>query len=449
MQAFILIVFTVFFVVNAVVPGSMTRILPDLFAAVAILIILAGIFKQRSVVFPPKYVLFFVCFGLFIIIGWIINQESSGAMVIGIRYYFKGFLFFLLPFAYRYSDEQTTQQLKLLLALGLLQLPVALLQRFVLYFGLSGDLITGTLGPTTSGLLSTVLTFQLAILTAFFAKGWIRPIPYFVILLALFLPTTLNETKAMLAYLPVALILPFVFSGYLVEHKMKLLGALAGLGVIFGIFAFFYQYTTVETSIKVKTEREDSGIVGFLDPQKIYAYLAPQQNELSGKKYIGRVDKIIEPLERLSEDPVKLLVGYGLGNAIKTPIEMLAGDYADETDDYLGAGVYPRILWETGLLGLAFTFILLWMIYRDADHLSREDGFIGIFATGGKVTVILVLMAMFYTDIITREVSFFMVAYYFGYFASERARRDLEQRMRSSARRESQNVNYPSRHAEI
>ena len=139
---------------------------PELLSVLTILII-SGRFMLGGVKYvPPKCFFFLALFLLSIMIGVVINLVPAGPLIAGFRAYLKFIPFFILPFVYRFSNEQINGQLKLLLCLLILQAPIALYQRLVLSKGLlTGDLVKGTLGG--SGQLTVVLSCAIAVLMSF------------------------------------------------------------------------------------------------------------------------------------------------------------------------------------------------------------------------------------------------------------------------------------------
>ena len=94
------------------------------------------------------------------------------------RYYFRehkrtfilGLPFFFLPAVYKFSDRDIAKQFKFLLICTIIQLPVAVYQRFIESKGLlSGDAVRGTLNNSST--LSVFLVCAIALLLAFLYTG--------------------------------------------------------------------------------------------------------------------------------------------------------------------------------------------------------------------------------------------------------------------------------------
>ena len=105
----------------------------------------------RFVLIPLRYWLLFLGFPDVAISAAVVNGVSPDVTIGGIRFYFRYIPLFLLPFAFDYSDKDLRRLFILLVALALVQIPVAFKQRFIEYAKVvSGDVITGTLSLSTS-----------------------------------------------------------------------------------------------------------------------------------------------------------------------------------------------------------------------------------------------------------------------------------------------------------
>jgi len=424
MQIFVLASFAIVSLISVFGGSTIITLIPDLVGAAALVAVGVGLLKQRSVSIDPKYILYFSVLAMLVVVGWAINQVPSGAMASGVRFYAKGFFFFLIPIVYKFSDKEIRQQLLLLLVIGLIQLPVAVIQRFVLYLGgVTGDVVTGTLGRGSAGLLATLLCLQIAMLTAFYVKGRMRPALYFSLMFVLFVTTTIGENKAVVVFFPLALILPYVFSGAWKKQKAQVISISAGLVVALVVFAVMYNFTNVSM---VKHIEEGTGkgksISEFVDSKTLLNYLAPKYMGTTREKP-GRLDKIVFSLDAIAEDPVTFFVGFGVGSIANSPLgESFSGEHATEGEQYAKSVVVAAILLETGIIGLTMAIVLLWMVYRDASYLSRSANLVGAVALGWRVCIVLIGLAMLYVGLIGRESSYFLIAYFMGFVVAEHAR---------------------------
>ena len=155
-------------------------------------------------------------------------------MITGIRNYFKYLPFFLLPFAYHFTAQSHLKwQLKWLVPLIAVQVPLAVFQRLVLY-PKQYDLVSGTVG--ISSLLTILMVCTIALLVSLYVKKELSLKAMLMACAYLSIPTMLNETKSSLVFLPLAFLLPFFLS----SGNEKKLGQLLAIGAtVVGVMAAF------------------------------------------------------------------------------------------------------------------------------------------------------------------------------------------------------------------
>jgi len=132
----------------------------------------------------------------------------------GLRLYARVMPFFLVPLVFRFSERQLRTQLGTLLIIALAQVPLAIEQRVQTTrasagFNISGDYTYGTM--MVSSIMSIFLICVICVVTAYFLKGRLSKWQFLLLVLLLFLPTTINETKGTLLLLPLGLGTVFLF----------------------------------------------------------------------------------------------------------------------------------------------------------------------------------------------------------------------------------------------
>jgi len=402
--------------------GRYVTWLPEIISMMAILIISARFILVGGKDTPQKVVFFLGLFFLNIIIGAILNQVPAGPLVAGIRNYLKYLPFFVLPFFYRFSSEQINGQLKLLLFLFLIQCPVALYQRFVITAGaniITGDWVRGTL--TESGLLTVALTCAIAVLMTFYLAKRIS-LKYFILLFTfLFIPMTINETKAAFVLLPFALFLPMHFSA--AGIKLKQLIPMLGFITVAGIaFIFIYDYLI--------TPRWGYGIIDFLTTEgrtENYLYKGTTKGHIGS---MGKMDSYIVAFQTLSDDILNLLFGLGIGNISESFVPGLSGEYAEKYKFF-----YPHTtelsltLWELGMFGVMLYFALFFLVYKDSRRLSKQDGLIGILSNAMSTVTVLMFISEFYITVFQENVTGCLYWYFSGLIISEHFRYRKQKRL--------------------
>ena len=383
--------------------------LPELLSILIILIISIRITLGYGKDIPPICIFFLILFFLNITIGAIINQVPAGPLIAGSRSYLKLIPFFILPFVYRFSSQQITGQLKLLLFLCLIQVPVTLYQRLVLSRGIaSGDAVSGTL--TGSGLLTILLTCAIAILMAFYLAKRIEFRSFIFIFFLLFLPMAMNETKVSVILLPLAIVLPILLSSHGINLKQLIplifLGSVAGIG-----FIFIYDHFQASSR---------SGILDFVMEGEGQGY------EFSGAEIgthhgnVGRADALVLAFKILSKNILNLLFGLGIGNVKDSFLPSLSGVYAEKFSSFnVSKSSLSLILWELGILGALLHYALFFMVFIISRRLSKHDSLVGALSHGWSVVAIIIMIATPYASIFNENVTGYLFWYFSGYIISE------------------------------
>src|SRR5882724_4040027 len=250
MNAFMLISVVVlmttdFLVLLHVLPGFL-KFLPESISGVALLLVIALGVRDRFRYLAPGYWFMFGTMIALIICGVIANNVGAGPLLTGMRGYIRALPFFFLPIVYAFTDRQIKTQLKFVLALALLQVPITILQRYTsLAAGNStGDRTSGTL--VSSGYLSIFLICCACVLTAYYLRKRIGLSLFLPLFLLLLFPTMINETKVTIIVLPVGLLGTFIFGS---ERGQRLKNGLIATGVLIvfsAIFVPIYDYLVVQ-----------------------------------------------------------------------------------------------------------------------------------------------------------------------------------------------------------
>jgi len=208
--ASIVAVFSIeYFVSNDWLPQIITYFPEVLGVVAAVMVIFAGM-RSRFQYVHPVYWLAFGGLVIIVVCGAVVNRLEPGPIFAGLRIYLRALPFFFLPAVFEIRENQLRVQLLLLLAIGLLQLPIASAQRIatVARRGITGDETFGTL--MNSATLTLFLASAACVLTGFFLKKRIPAKMFFPLIFLLLVPTMLNESKVALVCIPVALITCFV-----------------------------------------------------------------------------------------------------------------------------------------------------------------------------------------------------------------------------------------------
>jgi hypothetical protein len=391
--------------------NSYAILIPELLSGIAMLVVLVRVMGGARIAFDWRYGVCLAGLLFTIVFGYMVQDVPDGAMLAGARSYLKFLPFFLLPAVHRFTPRQLHVQLMLLLAIALAETPLALYQRFV-EFGSAmhtGDPVKGTL--TSSSGLSMFMVITIAGAVVFYLRGRLRLAALIVLAAWLFLPTTINETKATVLLLPVALLVPAM----LMPRKARLLPKLMpilGVGLLAGA-AFVISYNILIQN------REYAGPLGEFftsDDVRYYLYTGAANTD---QPYVGRFDSIEIALEHTSEDPLKLAFGYGAGNVSESFLPQFAGRYSDYFVR-LGVGQtqVTTFLWEIGIAGLLAYLSLFYLVLRDSITLARSSDPSAYLGQLWTIAVIIMTFGLVYKSVFSMNDFGYLFWYFSGVVAS-------------------------------
>lgn len=407
-------------------------LIPEFLSAVAFLVILLRIAVSKTITVSPKYIVLGGLVLLHLLTGLIVNSVAPGTIVAGIRPYLKWLPLFFLPMVYSFSDREIGQQARFVLFLALLECPIAIFQRFIQYKGIaSGDNVTGSLGAGGSGALSIFLLSVIAVLFAYYLKGRIRLIFFIVILCVLFLPTMINETKVTFLLLPIVLIVPYLYASRNALSVPKFAGvATLGLSLMF-LFVLVYDQIVGQWGGQgiqdFMLKRVDSYLYSGIDFSKenllsqsqIGSNMVLPEEVIGTKEGGGRLDKILLPINTLSNQPIKFWLGLGIGNVSTSVINIFSGEYTERLGAISGESLLSFLLWETGIGGVFLLLLFVLFLLVDAHKVSKLNNSAGIFASGWMGVLVIYLIAVPYINFFYFNTLIFLFAYFSGYIVSK------------------------------
>jgi hypothetical protein len=408
---------------------------PELISGIVLALVLFRATATRSVALQRKYGVVFALFCLCVLGGIIVNFVEAAPIFAGLRTYFKYAPFFLLPAVYDYSDKELTAQLKFLLALALIQCPIAVYQRFIEFAGIgSGDSISGTL--LISSALSIFLISAISVLFAFYLRRRINIVSFLLIVIFLFIPTTINETKGTLVLLPLALVLTVLFFPTKSIHLRRQLLTVCALGLVF-VGSFMIVYDHLYTKVG-GVSGEEIGIIDRFAIDALKSYLAGDVqvekdvlNPIADKLGLGpdmpeqrirRLDSMRIVFEVLQEEPVKFIVGLGIGNVAESAIGGFSGAYVHYRALGSQINTVSHMLWEVGLLGFLLLLIFFLLIFKDALQVRNRDDLAGTLASGWLGVVAIMIVSLAYKNLWNFQTILYIFWYLSGYLAANRYR---------------------------
>lgn len=402
-----------------ILPGS-TQLLAELTGALALLYVVAEGVRGRFKFIRPAYWLVLMGLGITIICGVLINGVESGPLFAGLRGYIRAIPWFFLPAIFAFSQQQIRTQLRWLLVISFLQIPISIEQKIQASragFGATGDTTIGTLGD--SGVLSIYLICAVCITTALYARKELKLGQFIVLFLLLLVPTTINETKVTVVLLPLGFIASYMTASE-PELRAKRLVAALGFLVLFGAI-FVPVYNILMAQHEHGTSIQDF----FADEEQVDRYVS-EKKEIGSQGTARRGDAIRVPLEYLAKHPIRLVFGYGIGNVSDSSFGTgFSGAYLSMWKIFLVTS-FTRFILELGLLGIFLILMMHWLIFQDCIALARKKGFYGALAAGWTGAVIVMTISMFYTQTHIFPVLSFLFWYFSGLISAERMREALK-----------------------
>jgi hypothetical protein len=429
------LLFTIPFLVRdlGVLPAPAVLIIELLGAGVGLLGLI-GLGQYQRLPWSRGYIYLALVALLAVVSGAILNAVLPGTLLSGVRTFFRFAPFFLMPLIVQWSPRTLRWQLYTLGFLALVQLPVTLVQQFVL--DLPPDRVSGTVA--ISSVLSMYLIGTLCFVFAKYLYGSLGAVSTAIAALLLFIPTTLNETKGTLILLPIAITTIVLASGSIRRNPTRVLGSVSAVFGLLLTFGLVYN--------AIFPERAAGGaLLGFFigddQGQDAVSYLYSGDEILvdverliggSGEHVVGersplagaegrvrRFDSIVLPIRTLSDDFPTLFLGLGAGNVSGSTIASFSGPYAGIRALTPAQPGITGILWELGLLGAAVFIVFPLLVMRDAWLLARSETPLKVFGAAWAGICAMVLLAFAYKNVLDFQVLAVMFMYWSGFVATQ------------------------------
>jgi hypothetical protein len=386
------------------------RFVPELLSGVILIYVFVAGTRDRFRLVAPKYWIAFGAFAFVIACGLLINATGAGPALGGLRFYVRAIPLFFLPAVLPISSDQLKRQLKWLLVLAFIQVPIAAYQRWMVQNQgrFSGDDVKGTV--MDSGILTLFLVYAVVILTGMVLRRRIGFLPYAALVLLLLLPTAINETKVTLFILPLG-VMAALYVGAEAGKRLRY-ATLAVAGSVLFVALFIPVYNMTQVYNPFKNEKD---ITTLFTSEKLFTrYMTSDVRGVGTKKDVRRGDALVVPFRYIAKDPIRLMFGLGMGAVSPSNLgKNFEGSYFRLFEKFLITSLTFFLL-EFGMAGLLLIGILFWFVFRDSLTVARRDKtFIGDFAVGWTAIVVLTAISTIYT--IFHE--FTSVTYLYWYFS--------------------------------
>ncbi|HEY6456419.1 MAG TPA: hypothetical protein VIY90_14190 [Steroidobacteraceae bacterium] len=400
------------------------KYLPDVLSMVVAIYVVAAGTQQRFRYLNGKYLVAFGALTVVIVCGVLVNDDQPGPVLSGLRYYLRAIPFFFLPVVVDFGERQIVKYLVMIATLSLVQVPVAIYQRYTIYIWsrFSGDDVRGTL--MHSGVLTIFLISVLCVATALMLRGRLGKMAYGALLLLLLIPMSINETKVTVFLLPIGLLITSIMSA---PPKKRIRVTMAGVALIVvagAVFIPIYDFfATAHVYGRAEGAEESIGQM-FTDKNFFGNYLDAKTQIGTDKTEAGRVDALTAPLASFSDDPVRLAFGLGVGNASTSPLgAQFVGRYQRSYGIFASETTAATFLVETGVLGLALVLLLHFLVLQDTLVLARQgEQLLGVIACGWTGAWIVITIGNFYIPCHIYDSVSFLPWFFSGLIAARRQR---------------------------
>jgi hypothetical protein len=407
----------------AILPAS-AKYLPELLGAAALLIVIALGIRDRFRFVHPAYWVVFGLLTLCLVASALANNLDTGPLFSGLRAYLRAIPWFLVPAVSAFSENNIRTQLRWLLGISLLQLPIAIEQRikttdnYAGFVAVTGDWTTGTL--LSSPYLSLFLVSVACVIAALTLKRHLPKWQGFPLVIVLLVPTMINETKVTFILLPLALFITFQVCAERGRRLKQAVLAIAVLAVVLAVFVPTYDWLQEG---RTKEEGGNETVAEFFFSGKADSYLESNA-QIGTTRYVGRVDSARVAVEQTLTDPIRTVFGLGIGNTMDSALgPQFSGRYFERYSMFTKETSFSTILLEFGFLGFAALMCVYWLIFRDALFVAGHGNpyMSGVAAAWVAITPMMVLM-LFYTVVHVSVGLSFLFWYVSGLVTAERMR---------------------------
>jgi hypothetical protein len=389
---------------------TVVHFLPELLSGIVLLYVAIVGTRDGFRLVAPKYWFAFGAFAVLILCGVINNGTGTGPMLSGMRFYLRAMPMFFLAAVLPTSEQQLKRQLNLLLALAILQMPIAVYQRWIVLSEgrYTGDSVQGTL--MDSGVLSIFLIGVVLVLTGLLLRKRIGKLKYALLIALLLFPSVINETKGTLVMLPAGLMVTLLMAGE--PGKRFRYAGYASLGLVAFVAFFIPVYNMMEAHNPYKSEKDITNY--FTNGEQLRRYMSSDVSGVGTVKDVRRGDAIAVPLQFLSRDPAQLAFGLGIGSVSPSNVgKKFEGTYFQLFQKFLITS-FTFFLLEFGIFGVVMIAVLFWLVFMDTIAVAQADNsLIGGIAAGWTGVVPLVALGMAYT-ILHEFVSVTYLVWYFS-----------------------------------
>ncbi|MFO7285339.1 MAG: hypothetical protein LOD94_05010 [Gammaproteobacteria bacterium] len=384
-------------------------VLPELLSGIVLLVVIARLIVGKRLELDGKYIVFIVALLMTMAMGAVVEGVPAGPVVSGLRTYLPALPLLLLGAVYPFKGREIRSQLVVLIALLAIQIPLAVYQRFWQFAHKmhTGDVVTGTV--TNSGVLSVVMISGITLLTVLYLRRKLSLLPYLTCTGLMLVPTAVNETKATIVMLPVAMFAPILLMRRSEQPLRRLVPIVAIFTICGAGFVATYDYLIQNRASG--TTLEDFWLEGRVQD---YMY----RGAVEGDPRVGRFDSMQIAVRTISQTPLRAVFGLGIGNVSPAMLPGFEGEYAHYYEKYrVWFTQVTMLLWNMGFAGVAVYGLLLFAMLRDAVTLAKAGGSHAAIGQCWGAIVVLFAMSFLYHAVLAMNEIMFPLMFYAGFVA--------------------------------
>lgn len=345
--------------------------------------------------------LFFSIVGL---ISAILNGTSLITSIFSFRSFLLIFGSIILLYLNRFEKHELSTLLKFILILGLLQLPVVLLQRFVFFKG--GDAVTGTF-EAYPPLVFFILFCIACVVISKFKETKVLPFPFWLLISFYVLTLGLSNAKVTWLYLPILIGFLNRTVLFIKKRRRNILISILVLPLVFAGYLLFKQVYKLGYGFKL-----DNSIYTIEGISRYHFGGAKFGSKFTGTKggVLKRGASITYAFDLISDDWRTLFFGYGPGSFSDCSISGGSGRFKME-----GYKLYQItisvLLAEYGILGIIGFCILIWRLYfYGSPFVKNGDHDYELIAEIMKGLVLIILLMSIYFNVLREPIVWLLVA---------------------------------------
>jgi hypothetical protein len=324
----------------------------------------------------PAFVVFGLLFFAYAIGMLFVSEVDLAQAFSAVKRYFQywGLMFILATVAF--APRIVRRWLLFMLALALVQLPLAIYQRIVLMplrlnmpdSVVPVDIIAGTFeGSITGGANNNVMAFLLiaviAGLLAAYRESMLRRVTMWMLMAIVAAPLALGETKLVVVLLPAVLLI--VYADLVRKRPFAFAAGAIAMLVVLG--ALFYSYVALQAT---------EGREGMTFEQRMEENL---EYNFGSRGYFGGASLNrgnVVPFwwnEHGLKDPAGMVFGHGLGASFGAPGSDQMGHIDRKYPGYsVGLTSISALLWDVGLLGTGLFLTMFLAAFVAAGRLTAR-----------------------------------------------------------------------------